>query len=306
MKQLEQYVSLLEHADHLVRQNRGGHHLPAAVQLLDQARVWIAREHPTNRQRLRAICSALSRIPASPDPWALLRLERDEVRVTRVLEWLLDPEGDHGLGDHILRWLLLRDPSPAARRVGRRPEPLTASVASEVPFETGRPDLVLHVEGLLVVGEVKVDDEVHTISKAGDRPQTTVYRREVEDPAVLARLSRTLEVPLVKLQAARRRFWFIAPTGTQGPQDDHYSEIGFGSFAAALAVAGRDSGATSWALDGVLTAFLRIASRDRDGLRLLEESRIALAEPPSRPSAYTAMRTRALVEAWDGIDLETT
>lgn len=40
------------------------------------------------------------------NPWQVVRLARDEVRNTAVLAWLLDPAGDHGLGDVLLGALL--------------------------------------------------------------------------------------------------------------------------------------------------------------------------------------------------------
>ncbi|AJE23553.1 PD-(D/E)XK nuclease family protein [Azotobacter chroococcum] len=40
------------------------------------------------------------------NPWRVARLARDEVRNTAVLAWLLDPAGDHGLGDFLLAALL--------------------------------------------------------------------------------------------------------------------------------------------------------------------------------------------------------
>jgi hypothetical protein len=300
---LQPYLDLLDAAEQVAHRESLDTRIPAAAALLDQARDSIVRDYPRNRQRLRAVCSALAQVPASPDPWALLQMERDEVRVTRVLAWLLDPASDHGLGDWVLRWLLLRHTADA-RRVAKRPEPLRASVAAEVSFLTGRPDIVLFAEGLLLVGEVKVDDEVHSVPKAGGEAQTTVYRLEVGDPEVMNRLSHVLDVPLSSLEAATRLFWFVAPTGCQGPQDPHYVEVGFGSIASAIAAAPRSRGVAAWALDGVLTALLRVASRDRDTIELLNESRIVLAHPVGHPTAHTAMHAQTLTEAWGRINLE--
>ncbi|CAI8951090.1 PD-(D/E)XK nuclease family protein [Pseudomonas sp. IT-P258] len=42
------------------------------------------------------------------NPWRIARLGRDEVRVTAVLAWLLDPAGDHGLGDVLLGAMMAR------------------------------------------------------------------------------------------------------------------------------------------------------------------------------------------------------
>lgn len=40
------------------------------------------------------------------DPWSVAGLEKDEVRNTRVLAWLMNPMGSHGYGDALLRQLL--------------------------------------------------------------------------------------------------------------------------------------------------------------------------------------------------------
>lgn len=40
------------------------------------------------------------------DPWQVAGLKRDEVRNSRVLSWLLNPRGSHGLGDRLLVALL--------------------------------------------------------------------------------------------------------------------------------------------------------------------------------------------------------
>jgi hypothetical protein len=42
------------------------------------------------------------------NPWKIARVGRDEVRNTAVLAWLLDPRGDHGLGEVLLSALLAR------------------------------------------------------------------------------------------------------------------------------------------------------------------------------------------------------
>ena len=42
----------------------------------------------------------------SANVWDASGLNRDELRCTRVLAWYLNPRGNHGCGDLIIKWLL--------------------------------------------------------------------------------------------------------------------------------------------------------------------------------------------------------
>lgn len=92
-----------------------------------------------------------------------------------LLRWLLDPTEDHGLGDGMLRQILLRHPNPVGQQVAAGDAPLRAVVATEVPIAEGRVDIVGVLPELLFFIEVKVN-------AAEDRRQCESYRIGFENP----------------------------------------------------------------------------------------------------------------------------
>jgi len=76
------------------------------------------------------------------NPWRVAKLNRDEVRNTAVLAWLLDPAGDHGLGNILLSGLLTRInrsqnqiPSESIGRVDVTPEAWLSEGINRVDIE---------------------------------------------------------------------------------------------------------------------------------------------------------------------------
>ena len=86
------------------------------------------------------------------DLLAVLGVHHDEVRNCRVLRWLFDPMGPHGLGTHFLGWFL------DAVGTSVPPEDLAlVSVEAEVVAGRTRADLVLSGPRFTVVVEAKMN-----------------------------------------------------------------------------------------------------------------------------------------------------
>ena len=102
------------------------------------------------------------------DMMGVLGYSRDEVRHCRVMAWLLDPLGTHGLGNRMVT-ALVRDVAAAA---GRDPDVMLAGPAPRVRKEEvrdqaspetvegrrSRADIVLYGAGWCVLIEAKIDD----------------------------------------------------------------------------------------------------------------------------------------------------
>jgi hypothetical protein len=309
-RDLSSHLALLDRAAELsgaVR--RPATNVAAAAALLDDAQALLGRQLPATRRWLDTISSRLRLVPLEPNPWAILHMERDEVRVTRVLRWLLDTSETHGLGDAFLRFALLRSASAAVRRLARSEETLNAIVLAEFAFDIGIPDLVIVLPGAIVVGEVKVDAAVHFCeTETGETiPQTTAYRVDLTKEAVLSRLSSATGQSIAALRASERAFLFIAPDGADRlPMDNAYASLPFTELAVGLAgllEPARLTTAQRCALAGVLTQFLRIAHDEYDGCELLVETRRFLSEP-RHLSDSLALRARALMQEWEACGWE--
>lgn len=92
------------------------------------------------------------------DFMGVLGIHRAEIRHSRILAWLLDPCGRHGLGASLLRALLAKTKNPEMDSDGGSEELLEqARSLCEVPIEGGRLDIVVEAPGLYLVIENKVD-----------------------------------------------------------------------------------------------------------------------------------------------------
>lgn len=128
------------------------------------------------------------------DFMGVLGIERAEVRHSRLIAWLLDPCGRHGLGSSFLVQLLSKAMSPGEIE-SIRPALAGASSSCEVPIEGGRLDIVVEAAGLYLVIENKVDAPeadrqceyyFDTVTRAGRRfvfltPDSRPLRTERED-----------------------------------------------------------------------------------------------------------------------------
>jgi hypothetical protein len=125
---------------------------------------------------------------------------RDELVHSRMIGWLLDPCGHHGLGTQVLSTvleytdLLPRDPAILAR----------TRVSLEVPIGEGRMDIVVEARGLYLVIENKVD--------AVEGPGQCAYYLE-------------------RVQHPDRRFIFLTPDGRDPDSAPEFRTMGYGDFA---------------------------------------------------------------------------
>ena len=93
------------------------------------------------------------------DPWEVAGLGRDEVRISAVLAWLINPKGSHGLGGAALQPLLKKIaehfpgcfPESAGRFCNVRAETNPDGVISN------RVDIEIDSENFYLVVEVKID-----------------------------------------------------------------------------------------------------------------------------------------------------
>lgn len=301
MSQLElsPYVELLEHTRALTPVGLSRRRLEAATDLLDHAQQLVVGDALRLRTRLERMIARFDGIPTWPNPWAILGMTRDETRFTQVLRWLLDPAENHGLGDAVLSRFLTLLGSQHARFLAREPPTRGWTVRAEVSFIHGIPDLVLLSDELIVVAEVKVDDEVHTVPYDGKRiPQTAAYRLDLESGALHPRLRlehRTLR------SDARTAYAFIAPADCSGPEDEAYAAIHLGHLLDVVLDELRWQQLTDgqrWALRGMVTLMLDFVRRDTSGTELLTESRRVLHELGRTAPAATTLRARWISEAW--------
>lgn len=154
------------------------------------------------------------------DLMGILWLAGDEVRLCRVLAWLLDPEGSHGLGASFIS-SLLHDWD--AEFAGRDLDPQDVRVVSEDRRAGTRADLVLYGRGWTVVVEAKVsapeqpdqgrrleanwsEDEPTFVflTKSGNRLPAT-SRADVWVPYSWAMIGRRLREALLGAKAGRGR-----------------------------------------------------------------------------------------------------
>lgn len=116
------------------------------------------------------------------DTLSVLGLQRDEVRHSRVLAWLLDPTGHHGLGPRLLGSLLTKlFPVEQFKGLGR------ARPRCEEVCGLARIDIVVRAPGLTLVIENKVDAD------EGDGQCDDYFNRYCHEPGA--------------------RFVFLTPTG---------------------------------------------------------------------------------------------
>jgi len=92
------------------------------------------------------------------DFMGVLGIHRAEIRHSRILAWLLDPCGRHGLGTQLLRALLAKTTNPGGDSDGGGAGLLEEATSQcEVPIEGGRLDIVVEAPGLYLVIENKID-----------------------------------------------------------------------------------------------------------------------------------------------------
>ena len=89
------------------------------------------------------------------DYLGVIGLHRDELVHSRLVGWLLDPCGHHGLGPRVLKAVLTH----AGLRCEGTVRPERARVALEVVVQEGRMDIVVQGPGFYLVIENKVDAE---------------------------------------------------------------------------------------------------------------------------------------------------
>lgn len=161
------------------------------------------------------------RLSAVPNFWDIVEYGREsyEIRNSKMLRWLLDPNGSHGLQDRfVIELVSLFDGTLAAEMKGRRTEQLReVSVELEVPLEVvagsktarGRLDLLyLDKElGCFIAIENKTGTSEHAVG-ASEISQTRGY----------------LEALQAKPPAERGFFVYLAPEGDTA-EDELWSSV---------------------------------------------------------------------------------
>ena len=137
-------------------------------------------------------------IPTRVDVFDVLNLYGNEDRHTDFLAWLLDVRGQHCLGDRFLRSFLALTGHPTARRLARSPQNLEAAVRTQISLPSaGMPDLAIAVPGapgVVIVCEAKIGSGL--TYGASREPQTTSYRRWVENHSTAELLQRFGPMPI--------------------------------------------------------------------------------------------------------------
>jgi len=132
---------------------------------------------------VNAILERYESLPTSPNPLEVMGVELQEASHQHTLAWLLNPAGDHGLGDGFLRCFLGRTESQAALELAASPQDLVAQVGVEVPLERSRLDILVACGRVLLSIEVKVTARQHDIEWRGESlPQAAAYARQLTDP----------------------------------------------------------------------------------------------------------------------------
>ena len=91
------------------------------------------------------------------DPWQVIGLRRDEVRTVRVLAWLLDPHGSHGLGSAILEQGLLPLLNPGITNTALGKYFSIRTESNPNGDKSFRMDMEIESETLYIVVEAKID-----------------------------------------------------------------------------------------------------------------------------------------------------
>jgi hypothetical protein len=173
------WVAFFDHFHHL-------HHSPPAPLHVDKLRTFLGgfhRLHPATvpapvaapriqAQQLATFFLGLqdtlqaSRYNALAfNPWEVMRLGRNEVRVVSILAWLLDPKASHGLGPVLLNALLSQlGPDFAHAGDGR------CQVRTEIHLQgsnSDRVDIEIDGEKMYLIIEAKIDapEQEHQIAR---------------------------------------------------------------------------------------------------------------------------------------------
>ncbi|MBF0680339.1 MAG: PD-(D/E)XK nuclease family protein [Devosia sp.] len=132
---------LRDAAPHLKEAQSFSTYLPASSQL----RVLLDKLAP-------ALVNNRTHADGAADIWQIIGLGRDEVRTGRILTWLLDPRGSHGLGTAFLSSLWRHLPEQhrpfdiaTARRARRETVPLSDKV-SRIDIEIEGAEFLLFIE----------------------------------------------------------------------------------------------------------------------------------------------------------------
>ncbi|MCJ2182181.1 PD-(D/E)XK nuclease family protein [Novosphingobium sp. 1949] len=133
------------------------------------------------------------------DPWAAAALRRDEVRNASVLRWFLDPRGNHGCGDAILKNLLARVATKLTDSFPEIPSPGCLVSVEQCPDgdRANRVDIQVDDTAFFLVIEVKIDapDQNRQLERycaiaaartGGARPWAVVYLTAGGRPAATA------------------------------------------------------------------------------------------------------------------------
>ncbi|MDA0323944.1 MAG: hypothetical protein O2923_14680 [Verrucomicrobia bacterium] len=135
--------------------------IAAFSEFLTRARPLVIEEVRNTLREHRGALNSISRwlLPPPCDILGAAGLNRDEVRYTRLIAWLLWPQGNPDLALRIQRaWLTKLGCVTVAENLTDAAEPKT-----EVATDDGRADLVMHFAHpeFVVIVEAKIDTEEH-------------------------------------------------------------------------------------------------------------------------------------------------
>ena len=204
--------------------------LTAAERLLERSSQLITEKVDRAMMDAAPRLATYDGLPLGLDLLGTLGVTHSEDAHNNMLAWMLDPDGDHGLGDSVLRRFLARlHENPLCGRtflhLATSPGCLRAVVQREAPVGVGYLDILLLVSGVAVAIECKVWSEEHEITDAGrSAPQTTYYRKVLGTDAGRAQ-ALTLDGKDLVGPAPVVIGVFVRPSGRPNARDDETTTI---------------------------------------------------------------------------------
>jgi hypothetical protein len=134
-------------------------HAIEAVDKVKQAPSFSPDQYHTFFSEFKPLYLSEKRRGAEMNVWQQSGLKRNEVRNTAVLAWWLDPQGDHGLGDLLIRRFLMCLPSAQCKKISNALEKGVRVQTESLPLgeKENRIDIEIQGPELLLFIEVKIN-----------------------------------------------------------------------------------------------------------------------------------------------------
>lgn len=147
----------------------------------------------------------LDLILKKPNIFSALNISNYEIRHSNFLAWLLDPKGNHGLGDIFLKRILIDVLSDKrAKKVNTVDIPSLIKQSINVHREWSNIDIVIEFEDTVIAIENKIHSSEHSNQ--------------------LARYFKIVEEHFVN---KRQIFCYLTPLGLEASMNDNYIELGY-------------------------------------------------------------------------------